>query len=418
METSVNMQGRFVFYNPHTAVVLKKTFYIFYTRKKAFNKYAYLLDYCLDNNIEVGFCADGSDASAFKKYFRTKIGSSIDLLSWCFINKINPFKVKFYSSVNQLSNKDTLFTFLYGNFFTTYGAKNEDEIIKKRVEEFSTCKAYKVLHVTHFFLNASFANNNIKQAKIDLFVAENNLIKNSEFFRKYFKDYKKEVYNLPFVPQDRFKNTTPFSNRENIAVATGTMMFQLKDKDFLEMYPDGTLHPMRKMIYDNKESLKSQIDCFINTIEDQVSEKENLITNKSFFQKVYGTIIMTFFHKQAAYFSFDIVALYNKYKMFIVPEENVGLPGIGMVEGMACGCVYIGKIDTMYSDIGMIDGENYIGYDGTMEGLKSKISYYQNAPEKLNTIAENSLNFVQNKLNASVVTSAFLKSITEYAKNN
>lgn len=412
------MQGRFVFYNPHTSVVIKKTFYIFYTRKKAFNKYAYLLDYCLDNNIPIGFCTDGTDASAFKKYFRTKIGSRIELWLWCFINKINPLKVKFYSSVNQLSNNDTLFTFLYGNFFPTYGSKNEEDFIKKRVAEFSTCKAYKVLHVTHFFLHASSANDNIKNAKIDLCVAENNLTKNSEFFKEYFTSYQKEVYNLPFVPQNRFQYKTPFNERENMAVATGTMMFKLKDKDFLAMYPDGILHPMRKMIYDNKETLKSQIDCFINTIEDQVAEKEKLITNKSFFQKVYGTIIMTFFHKQAAYFSFDIVALYNKYKMFIVPEENVGLPGIGMAEGMACGCVYIGKADPMYSDIGMIDGENFIAYDGTMEDLKHKISFYQNNPEKLGIIAENSLNFVQNKLNANVVSSAFLKSINEYAKNN
>ena len=72
----------------------------------------------------------------------------------------------------------------------------------------------------------------------------------------------------------------------------------------------------------------------------------------------------------------------------------------------------------MYSNIGMIDGDNFIGYDGTMDDLKSKISYYQNNPEKLNAIAKNSVSFVQNKLNASVVSSEFLKSITEYAKNN
>ena len=33
---------------------------------------------------------------------------------------------------------------------------------------------------------------------------------------------------------------------------------------------------------------------------------------------------------------FDIIQEYNKYKMFVNPEEVIGLPGIGCVEGMAC----------------------------------------------------------------------------------
>jgi hypothetical protein len=69
--------------------------------------------------------------------------------------------------------------------------------------------------------------------------------------------------------------------------------------------------------------------------------------------------------------------------MFIVPEEISGLPGIGFVEGMKCGTAFIGKECKMYSDLGLINGINYIGYDGTIGDLINKIIYYQNSAEEL-----------------------------------
>jgi hypothetical protein len=62
---------------------------------------------------------------------------------------------------------------------------------------------------------------------------------------------------------------------------------------------------------------------------------------------------------------FNIDDEYNKYKMFINAEEVIGLPGIGFVEGMACGTAYIGLRPPMYEDIGMEDRVHYIGYDGS-----------------------------------------------------
>ena len=53
--------------------------------------------------------------------------------------------------------------------------------------------------------------------------------------------------------------------------------------------------------------------------------------------------------------------------MFVVPEEANDLPGIGFVEGMACGSAYIGLDDGMYKDIGLIPRKHYITYDGTLE---------------------------------------------------
>ena len=71
-------------------------------------------------------------------------------------------------------------------------------------------------------------------------------------------------------------------------------------------------------------------------------------------------------------FSFDMVAKFNEYKMCIVGEEITGVPGIGFVEGMVCGCAYIGLNNGLYEQYGLKEGVHYIGYDGTLPDLTEK----------------------------------------------
>jgi hypothetical protein len=97
--------------------------------------------------------------------------------------------------------------------------------------------------------------------------------------------------------------------------------------------------------------------------------------------------------------------------MFIVPEEVIDLPAIGFVEGMACGSAYIGLKNSMYSDIGMLDGVHYIGYDGTLNDLLEKINYYKIHADELKIIAENGYNFVKNNLNPDLVMKGFFNSL-------
>ena len=68
-----------------------------------------------------------------------------------------------------------------------------------------------------------------------------------------------------------------------------------------------------------------------------------------------------------------MVEKFNEYKMCLVGEEILGVPGIGYVEGMACGCAYIGLDSPMYRNLGLIPGVHYISYDGTKEGLRQVI---------------------------------------------
>ena len=142
---------------------------------------------------------------------------------------------------------------------------------------------------------------------------------------------------------------------------------------------------MRKIIYDNRDELKDLINSRISDL--YKDEVERLDEGENLFQKIYARIFNAMFVKQSNYHKFDIVAEYNNAKMFVVPEEANDLPGIGFVEGMACGSAYIGLDDPMYKDIGFIQGIHYISYDGTLNDLKNKIIYYQNHNKELENIA-------------------------------
>jgi glycosyltransferase involved in cell wall biosynthesis len=115
--------------------------------------------------------------------------------------------------------------------------------------------------------------------------------------------------------------------------------------------------------------------------------------------------------KDSSYYKLDIVDKYNEYKMFVVPEEVIGFPGIGFVEGMACGCAYIGLDHDMYKDLGMIPGKHYITFDGTLNNLLSTIDYYQKNQNELELIANNGYNFINKKFNKETVFLDFKKNI-------
>jgi glycosyltransferase involved in cell wall biosynthesis len=93
--------------------------------------------------------------------------------------------------------------------------------------------------------------------------------------------------------------------------------------------------------------------------------------------------------------------------MFVVPEEAIDLPGIGFVEGMACGAAFIGLRNPMYSDLGLVDGIHYIGYNGKLDDMLQKISYYQEHGQELTRIAENGYEFVKKKFDGPKVAEDF-----------
>ena len=95
--------------------------------------------------------------------------------------------------------------------------------------------------------------------------------------------------------------------------------------------------------------------------------------------------------------------------MFIAPEAAAGFPAALFVEGMACGCVYIGLENEMYSEFGMKSGVHYIGYDGTINDLIEKVSFYSNNYDELEKIANSGYEFAVRAFNPSAVHQKFIE---------
>jgi len=396
---------RIVFYNPHTNIWFKKPLYFFLTKRKSVNKYEYLLDYIFENKIEFSFLVDGRDFSFGRKYFNSILLAKLEIYIWSILNKINPFKIKVLSKISKLQSDDVLFMFLYGSLMSTGRSEAGEKVVKELIEELKSSKAFKVGHLTHFMYDAKIAGSNTKDAEIDIFIAENNLKKNSPFFYKFFTWYNKDVSVLPFVAQKRFKNNTQFSKRVNMAVATGTLPFPIKNIEFIDFFKTSDIHPMRRQIYENRNSLQSSIKSYIFEMGENKKSKHFKF---SIINKANNFLFSHFHNKQTSYFAFDIVELYNTHTMFVVPEEINGLPGIGFIEGLMCGCVLIGKSEGYYEDLGFIDGENYISYDGTLNDLVNKITFYQENSKLLEGIAFKSYEFVKSNFNENMVASIFI----------
>ncbi len=426
---------RIIFHNPHK-LWYKRTISNYINDSRPMNKYEYLFDSEYSNlQKKMHICIeDGKIANnIFSKIAKYAVLYA-KLLLWLRLNKLSMARFKIIFGFNYLEESDLLILFVHQNLSSISGVQSKE--IDNFVNLLSHTKAYKVANLSHYGYNITQASINTRNSGIDLFVSENNLNKNSGYFNKYFEWYSKDVYVLPFVFQSRFKKISSFEKRINKAMAIGTITHPIEDKEFVEHFLDTRLHPMREEIYKNSTIIKEYIDSYLSPIKSsnthhvrssskvnmdqkrrpelEESSKGGLLIQmlyKLSMRMINGQIAIKSSENKGNYYSFDIVARYNQYKMFICPEEIIGLPGIGFVEGMACGTAFIGIRDPMYSDIGLVENEHYICYDGTIKDLIKVIKYYQNNPEKTELIASQGYKFVREKFNAHAVCSDFYKGI-------
>lgn len=252
----------------------------------------------------------------------------------------------------------------------------------------------------------------VKRVDPDLMYNENNMQQRFVGFDEFFGWFHKQYLVIPFVFADRFKVVKPFAERQNKAMSVGTVTYP---HYLTKYYGHDCLQPARKQIYKNAADLKPWIDCYNSDyVEDNESAKatQNDRSILGAFRRLSDKI---FLGRQKKYYSFDMVEKFNDYKMCIVGEEIIGLPGIGFVEGMACGCAYLGQTVGYYEDYGMQEGVHYIGYDGTLDDLKAKISYYQQPEhqQELETIARTGCEFVRSHFNGPAAAESLLNNLLD-----
>ncbi len=385
---------RIVFVNLHGNEFLLKTLNKIIFGQSVAIKHKYLLDYLLSrDDIEVcsyinerGLSLSYSTTSKFLQSFRF-LEHKLALR----LNKIDSSKVTVLRSETEIRRDDIVIVYSY------YG----NQML------FSSHPAAMV--VNSFIHFATAPADVMRRLGVDVMVNESILSKYSLIYAKYYDWFKGEFLLQPFVYGDRFKVVKPFAERQNKAVSVGTVTYM---HNITEVYGDPCAQPARKQIKDHATELTQWIDCFNSDYgEDDKSFKGNNPVTR-----VLGRLYSKFFGgHQKKYYSFDMVEKFNDYKMCIVGEEIMGIPGVGFVEGMASGCAYIGQTIGYYEDYGMQEGVHYIGYDGTLDDLKAKISYYQQ-PEhqaELERIATTGCEFVRSHFNGPVAAEQLLNRLID-----
>ncbi|WP_435219086.1 glycosyltransferase [Luminiphilus sp. nBUS_07] len=330
----------------------------------------------------------------------------IALVFWAIAHKISLRKVGFVFSKAALRKHDVLFFMHYGNF--TF----EDVANAQRGDELaialSDVDILKLGHFTHYAYQPAIGSKNLEKLGVKLLVAENNLLKNSDFYRKHFGHLDTEFWCLPFIAAERFKKQTPFRDRACKLVATGSITFKMTDPDFISFFQTDELQPLRRQIYENSDVHAAEIDSMISDLN--ASRVRDRTKKKPFWGRVLKKFIP---HVQHSYYRKNIVDIYNSYMMFTVPEEVCDLPAIGVVEGMACGCAFFGVDSPMYRDLGMVPGFHYVAYNGSLVDLVEKVRLYQRKEnfDRLERIAQRGYELVSKNLRGQAVYSEFCEQL-------
>lgn len=392
---------RIVFVNLHADWMLLKTSSVFVYKFSPAIKHGYLLNYLL-NHPEYEVCNYINDRGFS---LLTKGNNILQKLLNLFSglenriilrkNGIDRNKITTITNPKDIRQDDILIAY---NFFHEHYRGLED------------VKCFKALSMLHFH-GISEEDKLIEKADVDCYFNEVNLQKTSELFRHFYHQEHPWVV-IPFVFAQRFQNKKSFSERKNKAFSVGTITYKTH-KEYFEVHDESCLQPVRKFVKDNPEFFNDTIDCYSEDyFEGDEGKKVKDTDNKLvvLYKRIYNR-----FHtgQQKKYFSFDMVEKFNDYKMCIVGEERIGLPGIGFVEGMACGAAYLGIDSPMYRDYGLIPGVHYIAYDGTKEGLRKTIEYYQmpEHQEELERIANTGCEFVRKNFRGELVAEKLIKEL-------
>lgn len=398
---------RIVFVNLHSDWMLLKTASVYLWKFSAAIKHGYILNYLLDNpEYEVcnyindrGFSSlrnDNKPLMSFLNLFR--FWENRHTLK---INNIDPKRITIIKHAKDIRPDDIVILY---------------NICSDNYRGMENVHAFKALSMLHFH-GKKTENAVIEKADIQCYFNEVDLSKSSELFRKYYHVERPWIV-IPFVFADRFKNIKPFKERKNKCFSTGTITYK-PSEEFLSVYGDPCDQPARKFVKDNPDFFKGTVDCYSSDYLEDNPGKQYIpgeFPIIRLYKKIYNR---THIGKQRKYYSFNMVEKFNEYKMHLLGEEILGVPGIGFVEGMACGSAYIGLDSPMYRDYGLIPGVHYITYDGTKEGLRKTVEYWQKPEnqEELEQIAKRGCKFVRENFCSEKIAAKLINELVE-RKNN
>lgn len=392
---------RIVFINLHANEFMVKTMSKYIWKQSCAFKHKYFFDYLL-NHPDVEVCNYINDDGF------TLAKSLPNPIMW-FLKKFRFAENRFVMRKNGL-RRDQIKVIRKNEIRPT------DIVIGYRhvpcsLTDMGDINAFKAVSMIHFHGEQSDSDL-IAKANPDVLFNESDLTKYSEIFQKYYSWFKDKSIVHSFVAAPRFERLKPFAERENRCFSTGTITYK-QHPEFKDVYGDPCDQPTRKQILVNADELEQYVACYNSDYLEDTDMKKYLPGESKLehYRKVWYNMRHT--GQQKKYFSFNMVEKFNDFKMCLVGEEVLGVPGIGFVEGMACGCAYIGQNLGYYEDYGMQEGVHYIGYDGTLEDLKAKITYYQQPEnqEELERIANAGYEFAQKHFRGEYVAEQLLNNL-------
>ena len=254
---------KFVFYRPHANIWFKNTVGRILKRKLFPNKYAPMLEYLIQSEVDVYFSSYFPHDSSLKSLFNVAF-DGFELVLWCLLNRINLSKVSLIFRRKSLEEKDVLFLMHYGNLANeTEEGANPGMLLAQSLARLNILK---VVHLTHYAYCPATGAHNIALLKPDFLVAENNLENNSSYFNKYFKIEQSQFLCLPYVAASRFKNAKPFLQRINKIVVTGSITYKMKNPEFIDFFEIDELQPMRRKLHEQAAHYKKQMDCLVSDL--------------------------------------------------------------------------------------------------------------------------------------------------------
>lgn len=394
---------RIVFIDMHCINFLVRTYKQIKQKNKIVTyKHKFILDYALANDIPVCSFITGKDTEISNKLRRIlKHDKSKRISVWehsyvmrkSFSDKLNVLPI-----VNPADIKAD--DIVIGYFYKS-----------SQLETIKSLTGHKMIMGNHFVSTNKPVD--LDSLGIEGFINEIDLSDNT-FVNKYIK-YSGKYIVCPYMYASRFQDQLR-NKRINKMMAIGTLSTCKGNTGYelyREMYHTEWIQLMRKEIFDKAQQYPDYMDSYISYIyEDKIEIKKDDPAITKIIKKAVNRFKPW---KQAKYMSFDIVDKFNEYLCFACPEETVGMPGIGFVEGMACGTAYIGLEADYYRKLGLIPGIHYISYNGSFDDLLLKIKYCQNNVDEARKIGVTGRDFVRKNFNSKKVAADLFAEFREIA---
>ncbi len=256
----------------------------------------------------------------------------------------------------------------------------------------------KIWHAGDYFWNepGSRLNQRFESHGIDYLMGYASHDAHCPYFNKTFPLYRGKVIPVPFGFADRFVPTTPLVGRKNKCVALGSVN-PLRPLDFTrhnyretaDFFPDECwFHKFRRMLVLNRERLLPVLDSMLPVFS-QIKD-----------------------------FSYDLVAKFNEYRMFVSCESIFFFPPAKAFEGPACGSVMICADHDCNREFGFRDGENCIMYRPyDVDDFADHVRHYQGNEADLEAIQRTGTDFVRNHFSHQAIAKYLHARISEIHSN-